>query len=210
MRGTPAHWLYAESVSSERQAAFASSNSFDDLIALAVAEISRVRVHVQPGRGTGLEHCLQPVFAFELPSAGDQLFNGPFGYRAQYWGSPSRGLSANMALLSALTPKLLAAVDPTAEPNFTKLDVCVSLRASSAKFWIQEIPSLLANPTEDLNVEPWRTEAKRGVQLARWGICAPEVTRFDVKGALMDPHGNEVVPSKKIARHYEIYHYGFS
>jgi hypothetical protein len=203
-------WRFAASFPPERQAALCAPTSFEELVGLAVSDISRIRARVDPGRDRGLEHCLQPVFSFELPSAGDPIFNGPCGYRAQYLNSPSRGLAANAALILALTPKLLAAVAATAEPAFAKLDVCVSLRAASAKFWIQEIPSLLVCPTEDLHVQPWLAEAKRGVQLAQWGVCAPEVTRFDVKGALLDSYGNEVVPCKKIARHYDIHHYGFS
>ncbi|HEY6512863.1 MAG TPA: hypothetical protein VI032_12835 [Burkholderiaceae bacterium] len=203
-------WSYAPSVPPPRQAALASPSSFDDLVALAVADISNVRARVASGRDPGLEHCLQPVFSFELQNTGDRLFNGPYGYRAEYRHSPSRGLAANAALLIALTPKLLAAVDATLEPRFCKLDPCVSLRAVSAKFWVQEIPSVLVSPTEDLHVQPWLAEAQRGVQLARWGVCAPEVTRFDIKGALLDAHGNEVVPSRKVARHYDIHNYGFS
>jgi hypothetical protein len=78
------------------------------------------------------------------------------------------------------------------------------------KFWIQDPLFLLVAPTEDLNVQPWLAEAQRGVPLARWGVCAPETTRFEVKGALLDPYGNEVIPSKKIGRHHDIHHYGFS
>jgi hypothetical protein len=138
------------------------------------------------------------------------LFNGPFSYRAQYWRGPFDGLHSNAMLISALTPHLLAVANPDADPNISKIHICVSLRASSAKFWIQEIPSLLANPTVDLEVEPWRSEAQCGVKLACWGISAPTVTNFYVKGALLDPHGNEVTPSRKITRHYDIHHYGFS
>lgn len=210
MPNTSSVWRYAASVPPARQAALVSSPTFVDLVALAVADISGACARVEPGRDRGLEHCLQPVFSFALPSTGDRLFNGPCGYRAQYQHSPSRGLAANAALILALTPKLLPTVYTTVEPKFAKLDVCVALRAVSAKFWIQEIPSLLVSPTEDLDVQPWLAEARRGVQLARWGVCAPEVTRFDVKGALLDPYGNEVVPSRKIGRHYDIHHYGFS
>ena len=92
-------------------------------------------------------------------------------------------------LISALTPHLLAVANPDADPNISKIDICVSLRALSAKFWIQEIPSLLVSPTVDLEVEPWRSEAQSGVQLACWGVSAPEATKFHVKGALLDPYG---------------------
>ena len=203
-------WRYADTVDERRQTALASPASFEALVALATEEICRISLRVHPGRDLGLTHCLQPVFSFELPSAGDRLFNGPHGYRSQYWQGASQGLSANAILIAALTPRLLAVVDLEVVPNVAKIDVCLSLRATSAKFWIQEIPSLLVNPTTDLQVEPWCSEAQRGVQLARWGLAAPEVTRFEIKGALIDPHGNEVVPSRKTGRHYDIHHYGFS
>jgi hypothetical protein len=209
--GPPA-WKYFGSVPSERQTVLATPSSFEDLVALAVTDITGIRARIEPGRDRGLEHCLQPVFSFELPNTGDRLFNGLHGYRAQYWYDPSQGLAANAALILSLTPKLFAAVDESTEPRFTQIDVCVCLRAVSAKFWIREreILSVLASPTEDLDVQPWLDSARRRVQLARWGVCAPEVMQFEVKGALMDPYGNEIIPSRKISRHYDIHHYGFS
>ena len=69
---------------------------------------------------------------------------------------------------------------------------------------------MLVNPPVDLSVEPWQTEARRGVRLACWGLAAPVVTRFEVKGALMDSYFNEVVPSRKVGRHFDIHHYGYS
>ena len=203
-------WHYNSNISDERQAALAEPVSFEELVEMAKAEICNIRLRVQPGRDTGLTDCLQPVFSFELPGVGDRFFNGIAGYRAQYWLDPSNGLSANALLLAELTPKLLANIAGADELNAEKINVCTSLRATSAKFWIQEIPSLLVDPSNDLNVQRWQAEAKRGVQLARWGISAPEVTKFDVKGALLDPYGNEVVPSRKITRHLDIHHYGFS
>ena len=44
----------------------------------------------------------QPIFTLELKGSGDALFNGPFGYRAQYLLGPNIGLAANAALLAAL------------------------------------------------------------------------------------------------------------
>lgn len=203
-------WLYEDTVTADRQLALASPASFDELVALAATEITNIRVRITPGRDSGLTHCLQPVFSFELPTVGDRLFNGPAGYRALYWRGPMEGLQANARLITALTRRLLTAIESDADPKLEQINVCTSLRATSAKFWIQEIPSLLVSPTVDLMVEPWRTEALRGVQLARWGLSAPEVSKFEVKGALIDPHGNEVVPCRKITRHFDIHHYGFS
>ncbi|WP_250523461.1 MULTISPECIES: hypothetical protein [unclassified Caballeronia] len=203
-------WLYADSVSEQRQITLAALGSFENLVALAKDEIVHVRVRACQGRESGLTQCIQPIFSFELPNAGDPLFNGPYGYRAQYWQSPLDGLKANAALIAALTPKLLAVVDIDVEPQLAKINVCSSLRATSAKFWMQEIPSLLLSPTHDLNVKRWCDEAQQGIHLAQWGLSAPEVQKFEIKGALIDPYGNEVVPTRKIFRHFDIHHYGFS
>jgi hypothetical protein len=142
-------WLYTDSFPTKRQATLAAPSTFGELVELATAEISKVRVRVDPGRDPARTDCLQPVFSFELPTVGDRLFNGPYGYRAQYWRGPLDRLKANALLIDALAPKLLAIIDQKAESNFSKIDVCASLRALSAKFWIQEILSLLANPTVD-------------------------------------------------------------
>ncbi len=110
----------------------------------------------------------------------------------------------------ALAPKLLGAMDTKLEPVLRKIDVCASLHAASAKIWIQEIPSFFREPTRDLDVKRWVFEAQNGVELARYGLVAPPVTKFEVKGALIDPYGNEVVPMRKVRRHYDIFQYGFS
>jgi hypothetical protein len=119
-------------------------------------------------------------------------------------------LAANTALLAALAPKLLGAVDVGAVPDLMKIDLYASLHAASAKIWIQEIPSLLRDSDADLDVERWVSEARRGCRLARTALLAPKVTTFEVKCALIDPYGNEVVPRAKVRRHYDIHHYGFS
>jgi hypothetical protein len=103
----------------------------------------------------------------------------------------------------------MASVDLTESPNLGRLNICTSLSAVSAKIWIRESSSLL-DAAPDLAVEPWVTEANRDVELARLGLSAPIAFKFEVKGALLDSYGNEVVPSRKIRRHFDIHHYGFS
>jgi hypothetical protein len=205
-----AAWKYTDGVDEGRRARLADPKSFEELVRLVVDDIREIQVRVETGRDGGLTDCVQPIFRFELPSTGDPLFNGPWGYRAQYWIGAAHGLAANSLLLAALAPKLLGTTDTKAEPGLAQVDVCASLHAASAKLWIQEIPSVLLNPTKDLNIERWESEARNGVELARWGLAAPVVTKFEVKGALLDPYGNEVVPARKLRRHYDIYQYGFS
>jgi len=210
MQDVDSAWKYSDAVERERRRTLASPASYEELVRLVVEDAQSISARAEPGRDQGLTHCMQAVFEFELPTTGDPLFNVPRGYRAQYWKSPSDGLAANAFLVSVLASRLLGAVDPSSDHRLTSFDVCASLHAASAKLWIQEIPSWLAQPTEDLNVERWLDAARRGVDLARWGVCAMPVVKFQVKGALLDPSGNEVVPLRKIRRHYDIHHYGFS
>jgi hypothetical protein len=201
-------WIYSSNIDSSRQQSLAKPGSFEELVRITKADILDISVRSEPGRSAGLKHAWQPVFSFHLPTAGDPLFNGPWGYRAQYWLSPEQGLAANAMLISALKPKLLAAVDLDREPDLKKINICSSLVAASAKFWIDE--KAQSRFSRDLAVERWKTEAERGNEKAEWGLCAPEATKFEIKGALIDPYGNELVPEIKICRHIEIHNYGFS
>jgi len=202
-------WRYLESVDEARRLVLAKSNSFEELAGKVVDDVRVIRAIAEPGRDRGLTDCLQPVFFVELPNTGDMLFNGPHGYRAQYWIDPWRGLDANAWLLTCLRPKLLAAVNIEDQPNLAKIDICASLDAMSAKIWIREASSTLMN-SRDLDVEPWVSEAARGVELALLGLAAPQVSKFEVKGALLDPFGNERVPARKIRRHHDIHNFGFA
>ncbi len=209
MSEVPAGWKYTERVSAERQHALALIGSFSELVKQVVDDACVARAYACPGSDRGLTHCLQPIFVLDLPKTGDALFNGPFGYRAQYWLHPFTGLEANRQLLDALTPKLMASMSVDESPDSRKLNVCTSLGAASAKIWIRESSALL-DVMPDLAVEPWATEATRDVELARLGLAAPMTSKFEVKGALLDTYGNEVVPSRKIRRHFDIHEYGFS
>jgi hypothetical protein len=104
---------------------------------------------------------------------------------------------------------LLGALETCTDRDLSRIDVCAAVTAASAKLWIRE-SSLLANPTADLKVGRWMDNANKGVELAKLGLMAPEITKFEVKGALIDPYGHEVVPADKIRRHHQIYHYGYS
>lgn len=204
-----AEWKYAASVPKGRQDELAAPGSYETLLRRVAADVRVTKAYALPGEDRGLRDCVQPVFAIDLPKTGDALFNGPWGYRAQYWLSASRGVAANRELLSALIPHLLAAVDIAANPDLAKIDVCSSLEAVSAKFWVRE-GLHLTDSEPGLAIARWATEADRGVDLARLGLQAPVTEKFEIKGALLDPYGNEVVPVRKIRRHMDIHHYGFS
>jgi hypothetical protein len=85
-----------------------------------------------------------------------------------------------------------------------------SLIAVSAKIWVDEDDFPFLHLTEDLAVTTWVAAAKAGHEKAGWGLCAPEGSTLEVKGAFLDPTGNEVVPRGKIDRRFEIAKYGFS
>ncbi len=202
-------WTYSDSVPEARRIALASAGSFGALLEQVVADATNIRVRLEPGRAKGLQHCVRPLFNLDLPMTGDALFNGPFGYRAQYWLGPDQGLAANASLLAALASKLLGALDTCTDPDLSRIDVCAAIAAASAKIWIRESLSLAA-PSADLNVERWSSNASKGIGLAALGLMAPEIDKFEIKGAFVDPYGHEVVPADKIRRHVQIHHYGFS
>jgi hypothetical protein len=202
-------WDYSHHVPEARRITLASAGSFAALLEQVVADVRNIRIRLEAGRAKGLTDCVQPLFNLDLPKTGDALFNGPFGYRAQYWRGPGEGLAANAALLAALAPKLLGALETCTDPELSRIDVCAAIEAASAKFWIRA-SSFLMMPTEDLAVARWAENARKGVELAKMGLIAPEITKFEVKGALIDQYGHEVVPADKTRRHYQIHHYGFS
>src|SRR5436190_1211971 len=113
---TVAFWNYTDRVDEDRRALLAAPGSFEDMVRFVNDDARVTEVRAERGRSDELTHCLQPVFTLELPNAGDPVFNGPRGYRAQYWVSAGNGLAANTALLTALTPKLLGQLDTRATP----------------------------------------------------------------------------------------------
>jgi len=203
-------WTYTDRVSPARREALARPGSFERLVALVCADARISGVRAKPGYAPGLTDCVQAVFALELSATGDALFNGPFGYRAQYWKSPECGLAANALLLAALTPMLLASLEKSPVSDLTKIDVSASLAAVSAKLWIKETGAVFASSDRDLAVDRWTSRADSGAQLAVLGLCAPVVSAFEIKSALISATGHEVVPKHKIRRHHEISEFGFS
>lgn len=216
MNNAPEGWRYTARVCPARREALARPGSFERLVQLVCEDARILGVRAKPGIDVGLTDCWQPIYELELPKTGDALYNGPFGYRAQYWQSAERALGANAVLLAALAPQLLALKrDHVAELD--KIDVGASLAAASAKIWIKEKVYevyVFESGHRDLAVERWTARADSGAypgaDKAGWGLTAPEVSIFEVKGALISPDGHEVVPQRKITRHREIFEFGFS
>lgn len=204
-----ARWDYAAHIDPHRIARLRECPTFERLVDAIVTEAKVLSVKHQRGRDPTLAGAVQAVAAIELPDTGDLLFNSERGYRGAYWRAPAVGLAANMALIEALRPKLKTALQ-TASP--IELDATTAMRsfeAVSAKVWPDE-GAFDWIDCRCLVVERWISAANRGELRARWGLMAPAVTRFEVKGALFDPHGNEIVPAAKASRHFEIHLYGWS
>ncbi|MFC6672509.1 hypothetical protein [Marinobacterium aestuariivivens] len=204
-------WKYTDQVSTDRRKALAEPGSFDELISRVCVEAEVVKAKKDTGSDSSLIGCWRPIFTIELQDTGDQLFNGPWGYRAQFWESPERGMEANLLLIESLYPILLEFIQRHPAGDMSTKDVEQRLTASSAKIWPDESQLCLAGPSKDLDVDRWRTEADAGQWKANVGLAAPKVSKFEVKGAFFDSNTwNEVVPEQKLQRHHEIHQFGFS
>lgn len=187
------------------------AQTFADVVLRITDSLRSVRAASKKGQAKGLEHCIQPVFDLEVsPEAYDSFFNSPSGYRARYLRDPFEGLTANHVLINALLNRLLDDAKLSIDQDLKRIDIRTSLRALSSKVWIYEGTFNFDAPTVDLSVGSWAEEAFNGERRAKWGLCAPEGTRLQVKGALLDPKGHEIVPRGKTLRHVDIHKYGFS
>jgi hypothetical protein len=129
------HWKYSAAVSEERRSRLEDAGSFSELIQRAAADARNITVQIKTGRAESLKDCHQPVFLVELPETADALFNGPFGYRAQYWESPGNGLAANCALIQALKRKLLRAFEEVKNDVAMDADAALMPSPPSSGFW---------------------------------------------------------------------------
>ncbi len=203
-------WVFCPGFPDSRRHELEAVTSFDEIIELMVRRIRDVEVTADPGRDLGLEGCLRPVLTFAAPGTFDAFFNSAAGYRGQFWQDPDQGQAANGRLIRSLMEALLAAIAAADLPRLRSINLEASLRAASAKIWVNEEDFPLESPTRDLAVEPWASAAKRGVKDAKHGICAPANARISVFGAFLDSHGHERVHRDKIRRRFHIHEYGFS
>lgn len=207
----PAAWKFADSFSSARRLRLCSVTEYQEVVELVLDSAAEIRVYACRGRDDSLKHCVQPVFDVAVSDvAFDAFYNSSAGYRAQFLMNPVAGLVANVYLIEALFDKLIAESDRVRVQGLEAISVSTSLKATSSKVWINEDDFPFHNLTCDLAVETWTSCASRDEQKAKWGLCAPTGTRIQIKGALLDPAGNEVVPRRKILRHHEIHRFGFS
>jgi hypothetical protein len=204
-------WKFAPTFDRSRSNELRQLVDFNDVVSLLTRSVNAIHLSACPGRDAELKSCVQPVFTVSVSEgAFDAFFNSPMGYRACYLRGANAGLSANLALIEALLDRLLDKTALASVRELEAIDVRTSLLAASCKVWVHEDDFPFRNLTEDLAIDAWVRAAASGVEKATWGLCAPKGTRIQVKGALLDPCGNEVVPRKKILRRYEIQRYGFS
>jgi hypothetical protein len=204
-------WKFAPEFDPRRREELYNVPSFAEVISMLEGSVHDVHVKAEPGREPELVECLQPVFTLSVSgSAFDAFFNSPNGYRGCYLQHVNLGVAANLDLVAALHDRLVDNATRACIPELGSIDVSDSLRATSCKAWIHEDDFPFQDVTKDLAVDAWLSAAASGAKKANWGLCAPKGSRIQIKGALLDPHGHEVVPRTKVLRRYEIQRFGFS
>jgi hypothetical protein len=93
----------------------------------------------------------------------------------------------------------MLALEQTHDARSKGIDGPLSLRAASAKIWIKEFDSDYRDLNADLAVKRWVDAVENGEGMKR-SLVAPVARIFEVKGALINPYGHEVVPRFKIDR----------
>lgn len=150
---------------------------------------------------------------------GDLFFNSADGLRSRYWQGPDLGDDATRYLIESLLAALLHSfeVGPVqvfgrAEPmNVEQASAC--LRARSAKVWVRERDDA-GNLMIDLSgaqlfVPRWADIEDCAPQKTSWR-WSPTSTEIDIKGAFIEPNGNEYVPNDKLERSLQIHRFGYS
>lgn len=204
-------WKYSTTFDGVRLARLTALKDFGEVVAHMQSSIRDIQLRPSKGREVELQACVQPIFTVSVDGdTFDAFFNSPVGYRASYLKDANQGLLANLVIVESLLERLLSVAQQQCIPELCAIDVRASLLATSCKVWIHEDDFPFQALTRDLAIEPWLHEAAVGERKATWGLCAPTGTRLEVKGALLDPSGHEIVPRQKILRRYEIQRFGFS
>ncbi len=204
-------WKFTAAVPQDRQDRLQSWKSFEVIVDHLVREIEQLKdVKFQASSPVDpalhAQGCHRAEFHFAAdPSTADAFFNSAVGLRAQFLEDPNLGQFANAWALAMLDDSLRAYVAEV--PALQPLHRAASLRAASAILWAHEPQPSAA---EELAVDRWLRAARAGAAKAKLGVSAPAVTRLDVKGAWIDRAGNEVVPTARIERRFEIARLGFA
>jgi hypothetical protein len=137
----------------------------------------------------------------------DQLFNGPAGYRAQYYLSPDEGVLYNRDILSGLEPALrLAYVRQPLGVDFSLVEK--SIRAPHSKIWVFGEQKAFDDAADNtLNPPRWvENDATRGRKAP-----LPKHFMIDVKGAFLHPASNDLfVDELKLDRACDLFRTGYT
>lgn len=195
-------------------------------------EMTDIKFYPEKGK-TEAKNKKRAEFFFRIDTKTlDIFFNGPQGYRAQYYLDPQRGNDCNRFMIDILKGKLIEAARQASQELMTIEQIEKSLEYESAKIWIDEGKSSLnkkcSDPQEILVLEVPRWVAAMNQVLAAWNAGQqPEPTIMDrallgvqapvgvgghmkVLGAWLDVNDRVFVVQSKINRAQQIYNYGFS
>ena len=196
---------------------------FDDVISAILREKQVTGYVVAWGNKLILQECRRAEFEMVVSlDATDAFFNGPAGYRAQYYVDPQVGNSQNARLIQSLLPGLLAYAGAHPKRDMTLRDVEKSLLLRQSKTWVREMhdEALFGEElTVDLVVDRWVHEARLAWAAscaneqrhkAVRGVLAPTGTVLEVKGGWITKDGGERLDPEKVCRAEDISKYGFS
>lgn len=201
-----------------RKAYLDAGYSFQEIAQMVVKEARVIDGQFEPYRDApkGVpKETKQICFTVEVDrKAYDLFYNAPDGLRGRYWQTPDRGFKATRHLIDSLKPKLLA-YPLYLQDETNNGFVGASLDGDSAKVWVCEKdenrdPITDFHSEQRLNVPRWlanEADAPINKRCWRW---TPNHDRIEVKGALLDPNGNEHVPEYKRDRSCQIHRYGFT
>lgn len=207
-------WTYSPALPERRRALLNSAPPFEDLIERICAQM-RIRCgHWQCCGDTQGQH-RRRIYCVDVGhELFDFFFNGPTGYRARYFESPSKGLLANAKVLTALLPVLVA--DEVNDGSIGEIEA--SLVAPSAKVWLAEAEAHLCDectgewsPSQDLEPEILNGRWEKADHVkGRYGRKAYRFTKLRIFGGFLNAAGHEYVAEHKKHRAEHLYRYGWS
>ena len=138
-------------------------------------------------RGHLMQDCGRAIAVFPIsPITFDALFNGPSGYRAQYYLSTSEGAAFNRMLVMALLKAAERAYDPDRVPQTWPI-VQASLDGCWSKLWIfNDTDAFTSAPPGELR--PRRRAERHPTGIA---LCAPLPSNpaIELKGTWLSNDG---------------------